>query len=205
LKHSEPRLQDFTPQNLANTAWALAKLRLRPPAAWSACLLAACRRSLPAFGPMDLANVAWALGNLGVRPPREWVDDFCLCARLQLGSFGSLATSTMLYGLAQMRHRPDGQLLAELLDQLQGGMRGFPANQLVDALRSLAMMGAAPQPAFVAEVRQLVSEGFFSAKQAAQVEQSLAVMAKAAAAAEAAAQQEQQQQPNGPQQAAGAA
>jgi len=56
---AEPRLGEFKPQNLANTAWAFATAGHSSPRLFEAVAAAAVPR-LGGFKPQELANTAWA-------------------------------------------------------------------------------------------------------------------------------------------------
>ena len=59
---STPR---FTPQDLANMAWALSSLGVRPGPEWLQAFWAVCCAQLPAFNTKDLAQTAYSLARLG--------------------------------------------------------------------------------------------------------------------------------------------
>ncbi|GLC46785.1 hypothetical protein PLESTF_001940400 [Pleodorina starrii] len=55
------------PQSLAQTAWAVARLGVAPPAPWLEGLVAAAAAAGPRLNGQDVANLMWALGALGYR------------------------------------------------------------------------------------------------------------------------------------------
>jgi hypothetical protein len=65
----------FTPWQLANTMWALARTGapVSEHPAFQHAFWAACSSLLPRMAPQELGNVAWAVGRLGLAPPADWV------------------------------------------------------------------------------------------------------------------------------------
>jgi hypothetical protein len=63
MKVAAPQLHDFNPQDLSNTAWALATLG-HADDAFVAALLEAAKLQLRDFTPQALSNTAWALAVL---------------------------------------------------------------------------------------------------------------------------------------------
>ncbi len=72
LRRSEQRLLKYTPQQLANTAWAAAALGLQPPAGWEASYWPATAAVLPSMRDEELVAAATAVVKLGLQPPPEW-------------------------------------------------------------------------------------------------------------------------------------
>ena len=67
-ERAAPRCAEFTPQGLANTAWAFAAAGHAAPALFAA-IAAEAEPRLGAFKPQELANLAWAFTKVGARAP----------------------------------------------------------------------------------------------------------------------------------------
>ena len=73
-----PRLPEFVPQGLANTAWAYATAGHPAPTLFKAIAAAAPSR-LDDFKPQELANTAWAYAKSG-HPAPELLDEIAASA-----------------------------------------------------------------------------------------------------------------------------
>ncbi len=60
-------------QALANTTWALAKLRASPSEAWLRALMASAQPHLTHATPQHLAQLAWGLAKLCAAPDDAWL------------------------------------------------------------------------------------------------------------------------------------
>ena len=80
------QLPGFSSQELANTAWAVAKLVSKPPTLLVSSLMAAALPLLPSFTHADLANMVWALATLGTSCP-DFVDALMTAAQPHLACF----------------------------------------------------------------------------------------------------------------------
>ena len=65
---AEQRIRDFSPQNLANTAWAFATLGLSDAQLFTVLVRAAEHR-IRDFNAQNLTNTAWAFATLGTPVP----------------------------------------------------------------------------------------------------------------------------------------
>ncbi|KAG2439888.1 hypothetical protein HYH02_010518 [Chlamydomonas schloesseri] len=74
LLRSARQLHSYSPQQLANTAWAAERLALQPPPEWVAALWPAATAALPAMRSEELVATAMAAVRLRLRPPAEWVE-----------------------------------------------------------------------------------------------------------------------------------
>lgn len=61
------KLASFTPQNLANAAWGLAKLGHRPPQQWLSEFQEASYSKLREFSAHELACTLWGLATLNCK------------------------------------------------------------------------------------------------------------------------------------------
>ncbi len=67
-----PRLSHWSPQNLANVAWAASAMRLRPPRPWLRAFWSASYEALPRMRAGELSMTLLALGRLRLPPPAAW-------------------------------------------------------------------------------------------------------------------------------------
>lgn len=63
----------FSPRDLSQTMWALAKLRHRPGAAWASAAAARARAMAPRMSARDLSNLLWAFATLELDPGLDWL------------------------------------------------------------------------------------------------------------------------------------
>lgn len=87
--HSRPS------QDLANTIWALAKLRVKPNAAWMESFLAASGAALCVSTPQELTNTIWALARLKVVTP-AWLAAFDAASLAAMEGFTPQALADIL-------------------------------------------------------------------------------------------------------------
>ncbi len=68
------RLHLFSDQGIANTLWALGKLRSRPSQQCLDALLGHMQLALGRYSAQHLAMSAWGLAKLGARPTEAWLE-----------------------------------------------------------------------------------------------------------------------------------
>jgi hypothetical protein len=68
LQECSRKLHTFSPQHLANTSWALAKLGHRPSSWWNGSFQKATARVFKDFKVEELTIVVWAMAVLNVKP-----------------------------------------------------------------------------------------------------------------------------------------
>jgi hypothetical protein len=79
MQQLQRRLPQSSPQDLSNSLWALAKLRVQPPQDWLQDWVAASAGLLGQFSGQAIGNAVWGLVKLGHRPGEAWVQR-CLTA-----------------------------------------------------------------------------------------------------------------------------
>jgi hypothetical protein len=79
MQQLQRRLPHCSPQDLSNSLWALAKLRVQPPQDWLQDWVAASAGMLGQFSGQAIGNAVWGLVKLGHRPGEAWVQR-CLTA-----------------------------------------------------------------------------------------------------------------------------
>ena len=97
-----PKLSEFEPQHLANTAWAFATAGHEAPALLDA-IAAAAVSHMSGFTPQGLANTAWAYATLG-HPAPALLDAIAEEARKRPGEFSAQDRDRMSWAYAAARH-----------------------------------------------------------------------------------------------------
>ncbi|GFR40584.1 hypothetical protein Agub_g1164 [Astrephomene gubernaculifera] len=129
-----------TPQDVCNTLWAVARLQLAPPPAWSASvaatLLTAPYGTLQRCRPYDIASLMWAVATLLCRTPppaaqlhrlTDVAADLAAAGRLSEQDLGNV-----LWSLGVLRLLPDRRVLGALCAGLAGAAaRGQAGPQVV--------------------------------------------------------------------------
>lgn len=108
-------------QELANTCWALARLRQRPPESWIKQYCAALHGQLPNFKPQELSNAVWALAWLRVRPGLPLLQQFEKVSYGMLGRFKPQELSNTLWAFAKLGFRPSEAWAEKFGVQVWGG------------------------------------------------------------------------------------
>jgi hypothetical protein len=67
------KLPVCSPQALANTLWALARLRTRPRGAWLDAAVGRAEALLPLARAEEQTSLLWALAELGYHPNQGWL------------------------------------------------------------------------------------------------------------------------------------
>jgi hypothetical protein len=81
-----------SPQVLANSVYAVGKMKLQPPllnTSFLSSLLTQSRQQLPAFIPQALSNSIWGLARIGYSPDLRWMADFIEESFLKLPLFNA--------------------------------------------------------------------------------------------------------------------
>jgi len=84
---ARPRIGDFDPENLANTAWALATAGQKD-ASLFASLAAAVQLQIGVFKPLEVANTAWAFATASQKDASLFAA-LAIAAHWQTGDFNS--------------------------------------------------------------------------------------------------------------------
>ena len=64
------------PPDVANTLWAVAQMRVRPPLPTLACLMDAAYTHFEGMTAEGLSGLVWALAELRVRPAAGWAQRY---------------------------------------------------------------------------------------------------------------------------------
>ena len=136
--HGSQLLQEFTPQQLSNTIWALATLSHHDNG-FTADLISAARRKLPVFIPQNFSNTIWALATLG-----HHHDGFTAAliseAQGQLPLFNPQNLANTIWALATLGHHDDG-FTAALISEARAKLSSFKPQELANTIWALATLG----------------------------------------------------------------
>lgn len=102
----------FTPQGLAITGWAVAKLRAPATGAWWQCYMTTAAALLPQMEPQHLSNCIWALATAQQTMDSSWMNRFYSSSRKYLHT-GHREKHEADQGAACVRFEPQG--LANIL------------------------------------------------------------------------------------------
>ncbi|KAG1672294.1 hypothetical protein FOA52_004309 [Chlamydomonas sp. UWO 241] len=131
-------LQQMRPQQLSNTAWALAKLG-HVDAVFMGALVQVASTQLRSFNPQNLANTAWALALMG-HVDAVFIGALLQAASSQLRSFNSQELANTAWALATMGH-VDAGFLGALLQAASSQLRNFTPQALANTAWALAKLG----------------------------------------------------------------
>ncbi|KAF6263227.1 hypothetical protein COO60DRAFT_485251 [Scenedesmus sp. NREL 46B-D3] len=107
-------LAAFTPQGLANTAWALATLRVNPGLRLTAQLLSASGAAMRKFKPVELAQLGWGLAVLRVRAPEPWVAAWRGAVAAVIDRLNPQGVSMVLWAAARIWEHQEHSALQQL-------------------------------------------------------------------------------------------
>ncbi|KAF8061414.1 hypothetical protein HT031_004505 [Scenedesmus sp. PABB004] len=161
LQRDQLRHGGAAPQDLANSLWALATLRVAPPPAWLAAFWPAAQAALPTFPLHELASTAWAAAALRVAVPAAWLGAFWAASGQQLareargGAAGGgappcQALANMAHALASLGAAPPPDWLAAWFEASAPALARSTPGQLTMSLWAVAGWRAAPPTAWLA-------------------------------------------------------
>ncbi|KAG1675688.1 hypothetical protein FOA52_002397 [Chlamydomonas sp. UWO 241] len=130
-------LQEMQPQELANTAWALATLG-HVDAFFMGALVQEAGRQLRSFNPQELANTAWALATLG-HMDAVFMGALVKASTLQLHNFNTQNLANTAWALATLGHM-DAVLMGALVHAATLQLRSFNPQALANTAWALATL-----------------------------------------------------------------
>uniref|UniRef100_A0A7S0RUY0 FAST kinase leucine-rich domain-containing protein n=1 Tax=Chlamydomonas leiostraca TaxID=1034604 RepID=A0A7S0RUY0_9CHLO len=143
------RLDRFTHHDLAMTSWALAKMRVQPPAPFLSAFLRRVEQAGAEFSPQEVSNTIWSLARFGVAPSSGLMVEFFVATDKRLSSFKPQELSAMAWALARGGHKPDRRWSEEFLHATFHKLPEFSQQGLCNMIWALPMMGMAPTPAWL--------------------------------------------------------
>ncbi|GBF99441.1 hypothetical protein Rsub_11927 [Raphidocelis subcapitata] len=144
------RSGELTPQGIANVGWAFARLRLPPPPALSAALLAASAAALPRFNPQELADIGWAVAALRLALPPGWGAAWLDATRAALPRAGELGLARLMWAAARMGLAPDDAWLNAAWEAAARRLRSASAHSAASMVWAVCRLWAptgGPEPA----------------------------------------------------------
>ena len=110
---SKPRLSEFNPQELANTAWAFATAGVPAPELFDE-IAAESKPRLSEFNPQELTSTAWAFATAGVPAP-ELFDEIATASKPRLKKFNPQDLANTAWAFA-VTNKASSALLGEIAD-----------------------------------------------------------------------------------------
>eukprot|EP00955_Chlamydomonas_euryale_P022940 242102-Chlamydomonas_euryale.AAC.2 len=117
LAAAERALPSCSSQDMANLAWGLAALRVRPGTAWCARLALELVRRADGMSCAHAATSLWALGKLGFRPAARQLRGVERTLFQRLAQMRPRELSACAWAFAAMDYEPDEQWLEAFSDQ----------------------------------------------------------------------------------------
>eukprot|EP00877_Chromochloris_zofingiensis_P004407 jgi/Chrzof1/13968/Cz08g19220.t1 len=116
----------FKPQEVANIAWGLGRLRAVPSRQWLDSLLAASRCQMQQYTPQQLSNLLWGVahmtGRRGAAPalPADWLSAYCSAVLVSLVALSAQELSCVVWALCHVvQHDQVGNDGGQVLDTVQ--------------------------------------------------------------------------------------
>ena len=104
LAEAEHMAADFKPQNVANTLWAFATMRVEMPKPLVECMVLQAERVAADFNPQDVANTLWAFATMGVQMPKPLVECMARQAERMAADFNPQEVVNTLWAAAASDH-----------------------------------------------------------------------------------------------------
>jgi hypothetical protein len=154
---------EFTPQGVANTMWAHAKMGEAPGAALLAALEKRAVAVAGVFNPQDVANTMWAYATLGIKPGAALLEALEKRAVAVAGGFNPQDVANTMWAYATLGITPGAALLAALEKQAVAVAGAFNPQAVSNILSAYATLGITPGAALLAalEKRAVAVAGAF--------------------------------------------
>jgi hypothetical protein len=130
-------IADFSPQDLANTAWAFATLKHRAPLLFDTIARAAPVR-IGDFSPQNLASTAWAFATMNHEAPLLF-DAIAGAAQARIDDFNPQGLDNTSYAFAKMNHSSP-LLFDTIANAAQGRIHDFRPQNLSHTACAFAKM-----------------------------------------------------------------
>ena len=133
-------VDDFIPQELANTLWAWATMRHQPSGDAFAALERRMLACVDDFIPQDLSNTVWAWATMRHQPS---ADALAALERRMLAcvdDFKPQALANTVWAWATMRHKPSSQVLGALERRMLARVDDFNSQALANTVWAVAML-----------------------------------------------------------------
>lgn len=135
-------LEQFTPQQLSTTLWALAQLQHHPPKPWLQQLLLSALQQMSIFKPIDFAQMLWGLSRLGFSPSPLWLSSFWSKSGQSLteSNFRAAELRMLLLAAASLDSQPPQKWVQAAAGAVERGLTGFKSSQLLEVLQALQQL-----------------------------------------------------------------
>jgi hypothetical protein len=132
-------LEQFTPQHLSNTVWALAQLQHNPPKPWLQQLLLASLQQMQEFKPLDYIQMLGGLVQLGFSPSPLWFSSFWSKSGQSLtqSNFSAAELHSLLLAVVKLDAQPPQRWLQAAAGAVERSLAGFGSQQLLEVLQAL--------------------------------------------------------------------
>ncbi|KAJ1618394.1 hypothetical protein T492DRAFT_636534 [Pavlovales sp. CCMP2436] len=138
------RLGEFKPQNLANTAWAFAKLGVPAPQLFDAIARESEQR-IGSFNEQNLANTAWAFATVGIPAPRLF-EAIARESEQRIGSFKPQELANTAWSFATLGVRTP-QLFEAIACESEKRVGSFKPQEIANTAWAFATLSI-PAPHF---------------------------------------------------------
>lgn len=143
----------WSPQELSNVAWALARMRFdasRSPAGWAPALVRRIESQLPSFKPQEVAMALWAVARLRLgselRAPAA-----ALAATLRhLPAFRPQELMCVAWAARELKLQPSARWFAALESSVSGRLGSYDGAATAHVVRALSLLGYSEADAFAA-------------------------------------------------------
>jgi hypothetical protein len=132
-------LEQFTPQHLSTTVWALAQLQHNPPKPWLQQLLLASLQQMQDFKPVDYDQMLSGFAQLGFNPSPLWFSSFWSKSGkcLTQSNFTAAELHSLLLAVVKLEAQPPQIWLQAAAGAVERGLAGFGSQQLLEVLQAL--------------------------------------------------------------------
>lgn len=158
-------LEQFSPQQLSNTLWALAQLQHSPPKHWTQQLLLVSLQQMSAFKPADYAQTLSGLARLGFSPSPLWLNSFwsksgqCLTGSAAAAEFTAAELHALLLAVVTLDVQPPQKWVQAAAAAVERGLAGFGSQQLLEVLQTLQQLWQASSGGSVDAPAAAVADG----------------------------------------------
>lgn len=155
------RLDQFNPQELSNTLWALAQLQHTPSKPWMQQLLLASLQQMSSFLAADFTQTLGGLSKLGYNPSPLWLSSFWSKSGQSLigSNFSAAELHTLLLAAVKLEVQPPQRWVQVAAGAVERGLAGFGSQQLLEVLRALQQLAQAGDNTAAAAAAAAASAG----------------------------------------------
>jgi hypothetical protein len=136
---AERQLNDFNPQNLSMTVWALATLKYSDGSSFIQQFLKVVEPRLKDFKPQNLTNTIWALAKLNYFEG-PFIKQFLRDAEPHIREFDPRNVSNLLWALATLKYADGSSFIKLLLTATEPILKDFRAQNLTNTIWALATL-----------------------------------------------------------------